>query len=357
MSNESLTSLLTTGSAFSRMDEHGQAALEATLSPRLDHFRQGLDELAVALDQPTPTFSPRSAIAHSTYAPMRLSPDLRERAEALYLRLWDRSGASKRAIEEGLLTALGFTADPASLPFWSQIIGLSRPRDSFAGRRRVLALAGLAHTALHCPKSAAHDALVGLTAHPLPDVRGRAIEALVAVSMDEEQNRDPSLAPLLHRIATEDRAFAPRFLARGYLLAIDELPPLFKPDEVLAFEVTFGRASRTIELRAKQTLDDLHHAIQGAFEWDADHLYAFYLTGERDDPRFTLPNQEDDGAADIPLGALGFPTGHRFTYRFDFGDSNLFNVLVVGSSTAVRRAKYPRVIATKGKSPPQYRDW
>lgn len=41
-----------------------------------------------------------------------------------------------------------------------------------------------------------------------------------------------------------------------------------------------GRTWRKIELRADQTLHDLHMAIQDAFEWDNDHLYAFYMSGK-----------------------------------------------------------------------------
>ena len=40
-----------------------------------------------------------------------------------------------------------------------------------------------------------------------------------------------------------------------------------------------GRVWRKIEMRADQTLEALHFAIQGAYEWDADHLYSFYMSG------------------------------------------------------------------------------
>ena len=41
-----------------------------------------------------------------------------------------------------------------------------------------------------------------------------------------------------------------------------------------------GRTWRKIELRADQMLHDLHMAIQDAFEWDNDHLYAFFMSGK-----------------------------------------------------------------------------
>jgi len=41
-----------------------------------------------------------------------------------------------------------------------------------------------------------------------------------------------------------------------------------------------GRAWRKIEMRADQTLEELHFAIQHAYEWDCDHLYSFYMSGK-----------------------------------------------------------------------------
>lgn len=42
---------------------------------------------------------------------------------------------------------------------------------------------------------------------------------------------------------------------------------------------------RTIELRGDQSLHDMHRAIQEAFDWDDDHLYAFYLSGRNWDKK------------------------------------------------------------------------
>jgi hypothetical protein len=40
-----------------------------------------------------------------------------------------------------------------------------------------------------------------------------------------------------------------------------------------------GRVWRKVELTAEQTLADLHMAIQDAFEFDAAHLYSFFMSG------------------------------------------------------------------------------
>ena len=37
---------------------------------------------------------------------------------------------------------------------------------------------------------------------------------------------------------------------------------------------------RRMEMTGDQTLDELHEAIQRAFHWDNDHLYAFFLSGK-----------------------------------------------------------------------------
>ena len=41
----------------------------------------------------------------------------------------------------------------------------------------------------------------------------------------------------------------------------------------------FGRVWRKIEMEANQTLEELHYAIQAAFEFDDDHLYSFFMSG------------------------------------------------------------------------------
>jgi hypothetical protein len=98
------------------------------------------------------------------------------------------------------------------------------------------------------------------------------------------------------------------------------------------------QVSRTLALRSTQTLHELHRAIQRAFAWDADHLYAFWLhatpKGAPDarvvgpwehDPRdhITLP------ANHLPLGMPGFVPTHTFRYLFDYGDQHEFDVTII----------------------------
>ena len=56
-----------------------------------------------------------------------------------------------------------------------------------------------------------------------------------------------------------------------------------------------GRTWRKIELRADQTLEDLHFAILRAYEWSADHLYSFFMSGKAWDSstEYALPEGYD----------------------------------------------------------------
>ena len=129
-------------------------------------------------------------------------------------------------------------------------------------------------------------------------------------------------------------------------------------------------------LQAKQTLEDLHGAIQSAFDWDNDHLYAFYLSGEKfdQDSEVRCPWMDDDGpmfdfgfdlspetasyhAGEVELGFLGLLPKHAFLYYFDFGDSHEFDVKVVAMHTDPGPGKYPQVIAATGGKLSQYPDY
>ena len=75
-----------------------------------------------------------------------------------------------------------------------------------------------------------------------------------------------------------------------------------------------GRTWRKLELRADQTLEELHFAIQAAYEWDADHLYSFFMSGRAWDTatEYAGPDADpddawllDDGEIDAGAGSEG----------------------------------------------------
>ncbi|MCX6045694.1 MAG: hypothetical protein NT075_11330 [Chloroflexi bacterium] len=57
----------------------------------------------------------------------------------------------------------------------------------------------------------------------------------------------------------------------------------------------YGRVWRKIELPAESTLENLHDAIQAAYDFDNDHLYSFFMSGKAWDraTEYSLP--EDAG--------------------------------------------------------------
>jgi hypothetical protein len=55
--------------------------------------------------------------------------------------------------------------------------------------------------------------------------------------------------------------------------------------------------------------------------------------------------------------AAAFPRpGHHLIFLFDYGDEWLFAVEAIAFGEAVARRRYPRILATTGKAPPQYPD-
>lgn len=125
------------------------------------------------------------------------------------------------------------------------------------------------------------------------------------------------------------------------------------------FKVALGwnrRIWRTVELLESQTLHDFHHIIQTAFDWDDDHLYAFFMTNKAWDRRESYggPNSDMPSASRVRLNKLGLRPRQKFLYIFDFGDDLRHEITVVGQGTVDASAKYPRILQIRGEAPPQY---
>ncbi|MBU0490255.1 MAG: plasmid pRiA4b ORF-3 family protein [Chloroflexi bacterium] len=182
-----------------------------------------------------------------------------------------------------------------------------------------------------------------------------------------------------------------------------------------------GRVWRKIELEAEQTLEDLHFAIQNAYDWDSDHLYSFFMSGKAWDgsTEYCLPEgstpwgepiedneDEEDWPEPTPeereqnlrmlfgdqmsleemeaemkafweyvaaqeaergpgnvqtttLGELKLKPGQEFMYLFDYGDEWRFKVRVhaTASRPDAPAGEYPRLVESVGESPEQYPSW
>jgi hypothetical protein len=115
---------------------------------------------------------------------------------------------------------------------------------------------------------------------------------------------------------------------------------------------------RRIELRGDQTLHHLHSAIQRAFDWDDDHLYAFFLSGRPWDEDTSFESPEGDGrdASRYRLEHIPLRQGQRFLYIFDFGDEWRHNIKLeaILPDGVQPRTQYPRITDRHGESVPQY---
>jgi hypothetical protein len=117
---------------------------------------------------------------------------------------------------------------------------------------------------------------------------------------------------------------------------------------------------RDIEIAEDQTLEDLHLVIQRAYDWRDDHLYSFFMSGRVMDRHTEIGSpwsKTHQHTHEIAIGSLGLRVGQRFMYYFDYGDSHEFDVQVVRIDPSAPPGKYPRIVARRGQSPPQYPDY
>lgn len=112
---------------------------------------------------------------------------------------------------------------------------------------------------------------------------------------------------------------------------------------------------RTIVVSSEHSLEEFHNAIQDAFDFDKDHLYAFFMEGKPWSHNCIYAPECDKGpsAARISIGDLGLHADQQFMYIFDFGDEWQFKVEVL-EITREPGPPFPVITEKKGKSPKQY---
>jgi hypothetical protein len=291
-------------------------------------------------------------------------------AQQLFWRVVEEGGSGSIPTQESLLTAIALSLNPSiSVPFLVQVLDLSRPRDSLKRRRRRLALAALALLAIQTRDATPYAALQQATHHSEADVRGWATGYLGCAYQDAHIPLPPDVQHLFHTIATSDPAFLPRYKARLNLHAAGLSIPFDYPDGVYRFKVKFQHARRiyrTIALRSTDTMQDLYLAIQNAIQWGSDHLYSFFLYGNRGEDRdlhmvgrweYEHGESDNQPAHLWQIGMLGFTLKHTFHYLFDYGDMHEFEIDVVGIEEQADPGDYPRIVASRGEAPEQYPTW
>jgi len=113
-----------------------------------------------------------------------------------------------------------------------------------------------------------------------------------------------------------------------------------------------------IETRADQTLHDLHHAILDAADFDEDHLYSFYMSGQAwDDAAEYSRGPDARHSSNERISNLPLRMKQRFLYLYDYGDQHEFDVQLTAASAEMPRSRYPTIVERHGKMPLQYPDW
>jgi Plasmid pRiA4b ORF-3-like protein len=124
---------------------------------------------------------------------------------------------------------------------------------------------------------------------------------------------------------------------------------------------------RDIEVEASDSLYSFAQTIVKAFGFEPDHAFGFYtgLTPAkmmREYPRYELfadmgETEPNVGSVKKTKVARAFPAiGHTMIFLFDYGDEWRFRVSLRAAGAKIAKVRYPRIVATRGDSPPQYPD-
>jgi len=123
---------------------------------------------------------------------------------------------------------------------------------------------------------------------------------------------------------------------------------------------------RTISLSHKHTLEDLHLAIQKAFDFDNDHLHAFYINGNSRTGKeikgypygYGMDEDfydDDELTSDrVTIEDLKLYKGAKIAYVFDFGDNWQFDIALKEINKDAPIPIKPVIVESKGESPDQY---
>lgn len=115
---------------------------------------------------------------------------------------------------------------------------------------------------------------------------------------------------------------------------------------------------RHIRIRETATLWQLHEIIQRAFEFDDDHMHAFFLDNRTWSPeRAYFSEKSNIGkrlTKSMTLKKAGLKQGDKFKYVFDFGDEWVFQCRVL--RCIEEATDIPCIVRSVGEPPAQYPD-
>ena len=116
---------------------------------------------------------------------------------------------------------------------------------------------------------------------------------------------------------------------------------------------------RIVKLSHNTELHELHLIIQKAFDFDNNHMYAFYTgTSYKNRKEFYCANPlgESNEYEDLTVEDAEIYKGQKFMYLFDFGDMWKFEIQVIDFIENEETDLFPQIIESKGKSPEQYNE-
>lgn len=120
---------------------------------------------------------------------------------------------------------------------------------------------------------------------------------------------------------------------------------------------------RHIQISGSATLYKLHQAILNAFQFDDDHMHAFFMDNKRWSHWDCYVSSKSEPADRLTkrysLQKAGLAKGKKFLYLFDFGDEWVFQCKVL--QEVDEKTDIPAVIRSVGEAPDQYpnydEDW
>lgn len=134
--------------------------------------------------------------------------------------------------------------------------------------------------------------------------------------------------------------------------------PAKEPERVFLFRVSpegIPRIWRTVELTEKQSLHQLHLAIQQSFSFKGKPAYAFYMSGKHWDPESEYGGPlagSPKKAKKALLGKLPVDKARSFLYLFNFDKEYWFEVEWVEEKKAEPKTTYPLLLEGEGDLPP-----
>lgn len=134
--------------------------------------------------------------------------------------------------------------------------------------------------------------------------------------------------------------------------------PIFKSGTYI-FKVSIDKAWGRIAIDSEKNLDVLANAILDTFDFERDHLYAFYMKDRfGNSHEVNCPESEDGPFADqFKIGDIPIEIGSFMKFIFDFFDYWEFELQLEEINKSDIKLKYAKIIEAHGTAPKQYWDW